>query len=64
MKNNNHQILDFTTYLIYKDKHNRYWKLVPVENINIQLPFLIQPINYERYEEEKLLYLTRKVDHQ
>lgn len=64
MKNNSHQILDFTTYLIYKDKHNRYWKLIPVENLNIQLPFLVQPISSEKYEEEKLIYLTRKVDHQ
>ena len=32
-------------YLIFKDRFNRKWKLVPVSNENIKFPFIITPLS-------------------
>lgn len=31
-------------YLIFIDKFNRKWKLTPVTNPNIEMPFIITPL--------------------
>lgn len=36
--------LDEDEYIIYEDKFGQRWKLIPVTNKNIIMPFIITPV--------------------
>lgn len=37
--------------LIFKDRFNRCWQLIPINNPSVMMPFITKPLSYDKYEE-------------
>lgn len=52
-KQTTQQLIVKPDYLLYQDPCGRYWKLVPIYNPQIMLPFLVKPLREEEWEQLK-----------
>ena len=44
-------IINCRSFYLYKDKFERAWKLIPVNNPAIEMPFIIKPLPIEEYNQ-------------